>query len=93
MQVCHKCDNRRCINPEHLFLGSMKENQEDKVRKGRQQRGEGQWKHRLTEKDVALIRTMLDSGMGPTKISHQFNVNPQTIGDIKANRTWRTKKN
>ncbi len=92
LQVCHTCDNRRCVNPEHLFLGSMKENQEDKVRKGRQQRGEGHWNQRLTEKDVESIRAMLRDGMGPTGISRQFNVHPQTIGDIKAGRTWRPRK-
>jgi HNH endonuclease len=54
--VLHSCDNRHCVNPEHLFIGDRADNNADKVRKGRQTRGSLVHTAKLTDGDVIDIR-------------------------------------
>jgi len=84
--VCHKCDNRACVNPDHLFLGTNKDNVDDKVSKGRQASGPKAGKSKLTEDDVRRIRNL--SGTARS-IAKQFNVFEGTIGRILKRKTWR----
>ena len=55
--VCHKCDNKLCVRPDHLFAGSQADNIADKVAKGRQARGAAIGNAKLTSEDVAAIRS------------------------------------
>lgn len=60
--VCHRCDNHRCINPEHLFLGTSKDNTQDAIQKGRlvappHEIGEKGSHAKLTDAQVLAIRT------------------------------------
>ena len=67
--VCHHCDNPPCINPEHLFLGTYKDNNVDKVRKGRHAKtrpglpGTANGGAKLTEEAVREIRALYDLGI------------------------------
>lgn len=89
MFICHKCDNRRCVNPEHLFEGTAKENTQDAVSKGRITHGEDLWSARLTVEKVLLIKQLSSTGMTQLRIAEMFNVRRATVGDILAQKTWR----
>lgn len=100
MCVCHKCDNRACINVDHLFLGTHADNMRDKTEKGRQSRGErhslavqkgaprGSDVHsaRLTEKDVLEIYR---SDRTERELAQAFGVSQVAIHYIKTGRTWK----
>lgn len=91
MYVLHKCDNPRCTNPEHLFLGTPLDNMQDKTRKGRSKylRGSEKCEAKLDEKKIKKIRNLLKLGVTATRIAKDFNVCRQTISDIKRGKTWK----
>ena len=90
MCVCHTCDNRLCINPDHLFLGTLTDNMCDMVQKGREFHaiGEHNGQHKLTQEEVIQIKELLNTVKNCSKIALQFGVSPRTINDIKHNNTW-----
>lgn len=90
MVICHSCDTRDCINPEHLFLGTYKDNMEDMVSKGRKasKKGERNGRSKLTENDVSDIRLLLCFGMRQSDVAKEYHVTRATICDIKHNRLW-----
>lgn len=86
--VCHACDNPKCCNVDHLFLGSHAENMADKCRKGRANvpRGESHGRAKLTAEDVERIRR---SDTSAVEVAKEFGVHPQHIRLIRRNkRIW-----
>lgn len=88
LHVCHSCDNRKCVNPEHLWLGTNAENTADKVNKNRQLKGSEIFAAKLTEKDIPLIRNLLKEGRTHKYIAKLFNVDPSLISYINTNKIW-----
>jgi hypothetical protein len=88
---CHRCDNPRCVNPKHIFLGTHKENMADMDSKGRRRaaKGERQHKAKLTDGEVLEIRRLYAAGVTITEIARRFPVTPASIGAIVHGRTWR----
>lgn len=89
--ACHTCDNPRCVNPDHIFVGDAKGNQRDSVMKGRNQRGERHCFAKLTEEFVRSIRSMRMSGMTISAIAKTLpvSISRASIEDACARRTWK----
>lgn len=90
MFVCHTCDNRKCCNPLHLFLGTPKENSEDRDAKGRGSRGERSGVAKLSEKDVLEIRKKYSPERNSSrKLAREYDVSKPTILRVVNRKTWR----
>jgi HNH endonuclease len=86
--VLHECDNTVCIEPSHLFLGTHQNNSDDKVAKGRQARGEGNAKAKLTPEKVKAIRRYAVTHSYQNTADF-FSVHKSTVTDIQNGRTWK----
>lgn len=86
--VCHRCDNRACINPKHLFLGTTQENTADKVAKGRQNRGVNHGMTKLSEEAIREVLATPKSYGSGRALALKFNVTPAAISAIRKRRTW-----
>ena len=88
--VLHKCDNRACVNPDHLFLGTQRDNIMDMIAKGRKVAGgvRGARHHaaKLTEPDVMDMRK---SGKHYAELAAEYGVSGSTVCDVISRRTWR----
>jgi len=90
LHVCHKCDNPGCVNPDHLFLGTMSENILDAYNKGRKVKGENHPWARLGLADVLKIREAVSNGDSQRNIAKAMGVTQTTISMIARRETWRT---
>lgn len=102
LYACHRCDNRACVRPDHLFLGTAKENSQDMVRKGRVASGDrsGPRNHRasyvgerasqskLTWAQVDEIRARLKMGEKQRDLSKAFGVAQGQISAIGSGKRW-----
>ena len=91
MCVCHKCDNTKCVNPDHLFLGTVAENNQDRAKKGRSgdSSGEKNPGAKLKKEDVLEIRILLSQKISQRKIAKKFGVGKTAIARIFQGTHWK----
>lgn len=87
--VCHSCDRRLCVNPEHLFLSNHQGNMADMVAKGRQCRGPRHPKAILDEPMIELIRAETARGVRQVDLAALCGVAQTTISAVIRGETWR----
>jgi hypothetical protein len=100
IHVLHHCDNRKCVNPEHLFLGTNYDNVQDKLRKGRHLRGEDaakysnpkrgsdNWHSRFTDAQVIEMRQWAAEGMNYGEIARRVGTRCHVVNMIVHGRRW-----
>ncbi len=104
MIICHKCDNKLCVNPDHLFEGTQRDNILDAKSKGRlavgdrsgarlhpeKYRGDNSHNAKLREHQVIEIKTHISNGTFTGKeLARMYGVRCETISSIKTGRNWR----
>jgi hypothetical protein len=96
MDVCHSCDNRGCVRPAHLFLGTRADNMQDAASKGRLHwqlsppNGARHPRARLTEADVREIRARSKT-TAQSSLAQQFGVGQTAISAVVTGRNWRAR--
>jgi len=91
--ICHKCNNRRCCNPDHLYAGTHYTNAADRKAHGTAKNpplhiGSKQWNSRLTESQVLEIKQRLRLGEIPPRIAPDYRVGATTIYKIRDGSNW-----
>jgi len=89
--VCHACDNPKCTNPDHLWLGTHKENIQDRVKKGRSntQKGSRLKVSKIDEIQALEIKKLLITGMSCAEIGRKYSLSIKIISRIKNVETWK----
>lgn len=85
LYVCHRCDNKRCVDPSHLFLGTPKENTQDAAMKGRMASGERHYKAKL---NWSLVEEIRASNENAKVIAARLGVAFSTVYRVRKNELW-----
>jgi len=86
--IRHTCDNKMCINIQHLLIGTIANNMQDKVDRNRQQKGEDIPYSKLTTEQVLEIRN-LKGVLTQVVIAKKFNITPSNVGVILSEKSWK----
>lgn len=79
----HTCDNRPCVNPAHIIIGTQRDNVHD-MRWGRSKNPI----KKLTEQDVTKMRELYSSGVGTARLADMFNITRSHVWSVVTRRSW-----
>lgn len=85
LHVCHHCDNPACVNPDHLFLGTQRDNMQDCAKKNRTTQGGRNSRAKLTSDQVLAIRR---DPRTQGQIAADYGVHASQISHIKTRKSW-----
>ena len=88
MCVLHKCDNRKCVNPSHLFIGTRADNSRDCKEKGRTAKGERHGSAKMTNSTVAELRNLYSDGESCNALAEKFSISPMQAWRIANRQRW-----
>ena len=89
LHVCHRCDNPKCCNPDHLFLGTVKDNMQDRVDKDRVLKGSDHPNSKLTESLVTQARQEYDNGSSVLELANNYNITSGAMRQFLKQITWK----
>lgn len=89
LNVCHTCDNKSCVNPDHLYLGNSKQNALDAVNRGQVLRGERHPSSVLSDKKAIVIKQSYEQGQSIAQIARDYKVSEYCIHCVVHAKTWR----
>lgn len=90
MRVCHHCDNRLCVNPAHLFIGTDADNVADRVAKNRSCGGQRHHRATITESQVRDILRRFDEGSATqVELAREYGIARDTVHNVVRRKTWK----
>lgn len=95
LSILHKCDIRPCINPDHLYPGTPRQNSDDAISRGRTHKWAGKRARganpnaKLSEANIAEIKSLLVQGVPQKEIANTFGISNPTVSQIKTGATWK----
>jgi hypothetical protein len=90
LNVCHSCDNPSCVNPDHLWLGTQLENNQDRHKKGRSKGGSGKgFDHNQSKLTPEQVRAIRFSTAPLAHFAEEFNVSLATVSRVRNNKVYK----